>query len=71
MTLPFDGELEGVRQQVEHDLLQPLLVGADGLRQLAVELDVEVEALVRGELAEGPLHMLLEVRHRHVADLDR
>ena len=40
-------------------------------RQVCVELDVEVEALVGGELAEGPLHMLLEAGHRHVADLDR
>ena len=64
-------ELEGVRQQVEHDLLQPLLVGADGLRQLAVELDVEVEALVGSELAEGPLHVLLQMLHRHLADFDR
>ena len=64
-------EFERVREQVEHDLLKPLLVRADRLRQLAVELDVEVEALVGGELAEGPLHVLLEVLHRHLADLDR
>ena len=39
------GELEGVGEEVEHDLLQPLLVGADRLRQLAVELDVEARPL--------------------------
>ena len=36
-----------------------------------VELDLEGEALFRRELAEGPLHMLLEAGQRHVADLDR
>ena len=52
------GELEGVGEEVEHDLLQPLLVGADRGGQILVELDVELERLVGGELAEGALHML-------------
>ncbi len=65
------GELEGVGQQVEDDLLQPLFVGPDGLGQRLVELDVEDEPLFRRELAEGPLHMLAKAGHRHVAELDR
>src|SRR5204862_4784707 len=40
------GKFEGVGQKVEYDLLQPFLVGPDRRRQLGVELDVEVEALV-------------------------
>ena len=71
MTPPFVGEFEGVGQQVEDDLLQPLLVGSDGLRQGFVELDIERQALFRRKLPEGPLHMLLEAGQRHVADLDR
>ena len=65
------GELEGVGQEVEDDLLKPFLVGPDVMRELGVELDVEVEALVGSELAEGPFHVLLQVDHRHLADLDR
>ena len=41
------GELERVGEQVEHDLLQPLLVGADRAGQVLVELDVEVAAPCR------------------------
>src|SRR4029453_6681816 len=55
----FRRELKGVRQQVEDDLLKPLLVSPDCLRKLAVELDVEVEPLVRRQLPERALHVLL------------
>ena len=67
----FLGELEGVGEEIEDDLLKPLLVGPDRVRQLAVELDLEVEPLVGSQLAEGPLHMLLEGAQRHVTELDR
>ena len=70
-TLAIRGELEGVGQQVEHHLLQPLLVGADRVGQGVVEIDLEREALFRRQLAEGAFHMLLERGQRHVAKLDR
>jgi hypothetical protein len=71
VTLPWPVNLKALERRFRHDLLQPLLVGADRRRQLLVEVDDEIERLVGRKLAEGPLHMLLEARHRHVADLDR
>src|SRR5207342_660152 len=64
-------EFERVRKQVEDNLLEPLLVGADRQWQGFVEIDLESQALFRRQLAEGTLHVLLEAGHRHVADLDR
>src|SRR3546814_10140260 len=63
------GEFEGVGKEVQHHLLQPLLVGADRGRQPGIEIDLEIEPLVGRELAERPLHMLSESAHRHLADL--
>ena len=59
------GELEGVGEQVLEHLLQPLGVGLDRRRQRRVELDLELEALVVGHLAEGALDVLAQLAERH------
>ena len=65
------GELEGVREQVFEDLLQALRVGLETLRQVAVELDVEVELLVFGDVAEGAIDVILQMAERQFTDVDR
>src|SRR6185437_3042339 len=52
------GELHRVGQQVAQDLLEPLLVGVQFRRDLRIEPDVEVKALLHGERAEGGLDIL-------------
>ena len=71
VTLPFEVNLNAFDSRLRTICCSRFSSVRMVSRQLAVELDVEVEALVGGELAEGPLHVLLEMRHRHVADLDR
>src|SRR5206468_6434159 len=46
------GELEGVGEQVFQDLLHAAFVTAEGLRQLRVDVDLEVERLGFGDRAE-------------------
>src|SRR5262249_6472528 len=64
------GELEGVGEQVLDDLLQALRVRADGVRQAARELEVELEALRVRHVAEGAVDVLAEVLDRGRADVD-
>jgi len=48
MPMPVSGgELEGVRQQVEHHLLETLFVGVDRLRQVGREVHLERQVLLR------------------------
>ena len=64
-------ELERVRQQVLDDLLQPLDVGDQRLRQRLLDVDPEVEVLRLGEVAEAPLDRAVQVVDAHLADVDR
>jgi hypothetical protein len=64
-------ELERVRQQVLDDLLQPLDVGDQRLRQRLLDLDPEVELLRFGEVAEAALDRTMQVVEAQLADVDR
>ena len=55
------GELERVGEQVLDDLLQPLDVGDHRLGQARVDVDVEVDLLRVGDVAEGALDVALQV----------
>src|SRR5690606_16775392 len=50
-------ELEGVAKQVSDHLLKPLKVRLDRLLQLLVQLDVELEPLLRRNVSERSLHV--------------
>ena len=58
------GELEGVGEQVLEHLLQPLAVGLERGRQRRVDVDLELETLEVGHLAEGAVHELPHLAER-------
>ena len=68
VTWPM-GELEGVREQVLDDLLQALRVGEHRLRQPRIHADQEVERLGLRHVAEGALHVVLQLVERQFADI--
>jgi len=57
----FGGKLEGVRQQVLQDLLQPLGVGDDAPRQVRIDVDIERQLPVLRFVAERASHGLQEI----------
>ena len=68
---PARRELEGVRQQVLEDLLQPLRVGVDVRGQIDVHVGLERQVLLLGERPERPIDEVGEIGQRHLARLDR
>ncbi len=64
-------ELEGVGEQVLDHLLQTLVIGVDGARQIRSKLDLEVELLVLRNLREGAVDMIAQGRERGFADIQR
>ena len=65
------GEFAGVGQQIPEHLLQAFQVGADGRRQAAPLLDFEGQPFLLSQRAEGPFHVVVHVRQRHVSHFDR
>ena len=60
------GELQRVGQEVLEDLVEALLIGGNGLGQAVAHLDAEPEALLLGDLAEGPLDVTPALRRRRI-----
>ena len=65
------GELEGVRQQVLQNLLQPLGVGDDAAGEVRVDVDVERKLAVFGLVPERPPDRLEQVRGQNLLGIDR
>ena len=68
---PALGELERVGKQVLQHLIQPLAVGLDRAWQTGSQFDLEADALVLGDVAEGALHRLAHLAQRHAAQVQR
>ncbi|MCP4006269.1 MAG: hypothetical protein GY725_18960 [bacterium] len=54
---PATGELEGVGQEIRHDLAEPLLVGDDAFREVVRHAARELQSLVFGEALEPCLDL--------------
>src|ERR1700683_3286907 len=64
------GELEGIRQEVLENLLEPLRVRLEGTRQGRVDVDVERQALRLGELVERAIHAVTQGGEGDLLGLD-
>ena len=64
------GELEGVAEKILEDLMHPGGIGVDRLREIGRQLDVEVELLVDGHLAERLVHRVGDFGEGQVAQAD-
>ena len=64
--LPLRSELEGIRQQVLENLLQPLRVAREYTRQRVVDLHVEGQILRFGEVMEVAFDGLAEPAKRNL-----
>ena len=63
-------KLEGVRQQVHQNLLQPLIVGDNRRRQITGALDKEGQVFVLCELMELAFELCREIVDGHVGHFD-
>src|SRR6266853_6249393 len=64
-------KLERVRKQVLQDLLEPLFVGVNHGRQAGSRAHREAQALVLGDLTEGPLDVVLQSGEALRRDVER
>ena len=67
---PVRRELEGVRQQVLEDLLQPLRIGEQAPAEARIDLHVEPEAAALRFVPERPAHHVDEVRQEDLLRVD-
>src|SRR5699024_802946 len=65
------GELDRVRQQVAQNLTQTHVVGRDRRRQAFVDLDVERQAFLLGQLPERAVNVFFQQRELDVGGIDR
>ena len=65
----FSRELERIGQQVLGDLLQAPFIGKYRGREGIIELDGKFQFLVVGDVAEGLLDEVAQLRKRHLADI--
>src|SRR5690606_25543965 len=67
---PFGRELERVRQQVLHDLEQPLRVGIDRVVERRIDFGAEMQSARLGLVRERALERIAEVRERKFLAVD-
>ena len=65
------GELEGIGEEVADDLFEPLRIGEDLPRQFRIEIHAKIQRLVFGHVAEGPLHIGLQLRKAQLGNIKR
>jgi hypothetical protein len=68
---PAVGKLEGVREEIAENLLQPLSVRAHRRRDARIDIDAEIESPLIGDLPECPFDLFGKVAETDLADFHR
>ena len=63
-------KFESVRQQILENLLQPFRIGVHRSWQSILHLDLEVELLALGHVAERAIDVIMQIAEGDIADID-